>query len=127
MYISGALALFLGTSLLKIPQIMKTMKKLPTLLFAFAVGLSASLIATDTHAQVDTVIKKVGKTGKKVGQKTASVAVKGASHITDKVYKGKEGPDGQTVYIDKMDRKYYVDDKGKKVYLKKSEIRDKVD
>ncbi|KAA2245370.1 hypothetical protein F0L74_05245 [Chitinophaga agrisoli] len=106
---------------------MKTMKKLPTLLFAMAVGLSATLIASETQAQVDTAIKKVGQTGKKVGQKTASVAVKGASAVKDKVYKGKEGPDGQTVYIDKMDRKYYVDDKGKKIYLKKSEIRDKQD
>ncbi len=113
---------------------MKTMKKLPTLLFAVAVGISATLFATETQAQVDTAIKKVenagkkvGQTGKKVGEKTASVAVKGASHVTDKVYKGKEGPDGQTVYIDKMDRKYYVNDKGKKVYLKKSEIRDKQD
>ncbi|ACU58592.1 hypothetical protein Cpin_1094 [Chitinophaga pinensis DSM 2588] len=67
----------------------------------------------------------VDSTAKKIGNKTASVAVKGAMKITDKTYKGKEGPGGQTVYIDKKDRKYYVDDKGKKVYLKPSEIRDK--
>lgn len=69
----------------------------------------------------------VDSTAKKIGNKTASVAVKGAMKITDKTYKGKEGPGGQTVYIDKKDRKYYVDDKGKKVYLKPSEIRDKQD
>jgi hypothetical protein len=67
----------------------------------------------------------VDSTAKKIGNKTASVAVKGAMKITDKTYKGKEGPDGQTVYIDKNDRKYFVDDKGKKVYLKPSQIRDK--
>ncbi|MBW8686454.1 hypothetical protein [Chitinophaga rhizophila] len=67
----------------------------------------------------------VDSTAKKIGNKTASVAVKGAMKITDKTYKGKEGPGGQTVYIDKRDRKYYVDEKGKKVYLKPSEIRDK--
>jgi hypothetical protein len=69
----------------------------------------------------------VDSTAKKIGNKTASVAVKGAMKITDKTYKGKEGPGGQTVYIDKKDRKYYVDEKGKKVYLKPSEIHDKKD
>jgi hypothetical protein len=67
----------------------------------------------------------IDSTAKKVGNKTASVAVKGAKKITDKTYKGKEGPGGQTVFIDNKDRKYYVDDKGKKVYLKPSEIHDK--
>jgi phosphate-selective porin len=105
---------------------MKTMKKLHTILFASAIAISGSLIAGDTYAQgVDTAIRKVGQTGKKVGQKTASVAVKGASKVTDKTFKGKEGPNGETVYIDKKDRKYIVDGKGKKVYLTKEEIRDK--
>jgi hypothetical protein len=105
---------------------MKTMKKLQAVLFASAIAISGTLIASNSYAQgVDTAIRKVGQTGKKVGQKTASTAVKGASKITDKTYKGKEGPNGQTVYIDKRDRKYFVDEKGKKVYLKESEIRDK--
>lgn len=69
----------------------------------------------------------IDSTAKKVGNKTASIAVKGASKVTDKTYKGKVGPGGQTVYIDKKDNKYYVDDKGKKVYLKPSEIKDKKD
>lgn len=105
---------------------MKTMKTLQIVLFASAITLSGSLVATGSYAQgVDTAIKKVGQTGKKVGEKTASVAVKGASKITDKTYKGKEGPNGETVYIDKRDRKYIVDGKGKKVYLDESDIRDK--
>jgi len=104
---------------------MNTIKNIRTFLFAAAIGMAGTLITSNTYAQVDTVIKKVGNTGKKVGHKTASVAVKGASKITDKTYKGKQGPNGETVYIDKMDRKYIVDDKGKKVYLKKSEISDK--
>jgi len=105
---------------------MNTMRKMQLLLFATALGICATLAATETRAQgIDTAVKKVGNTGKKIGQKTASVAVKGASRITDNVYKGKVGPDGQTVYIDKKDRKYYVNEKGKKVYLKESELRDK--
>ncbi|WP_298740370.1 hypothetical protein [uncultured Chitinophaga sp.] len=112
---------------------MKTMKKLQVMLFAAAVAVSGSLIATSSYAQgVDSAIrkvghagKKVGQTGKKVGQKTASVAVKGASKVADKTYKGKEGPNGETVYIDKKDRKYIVNDKGRKIYLDESDIRDK--
>ncbi|HEY0609333.1 MAG TPA: hypothetical protein VGD35_06745 [Chitinophaga sp.] len=105
---------------------MKTMKKLQIMLFASAIAVSGSLIATGSYAQgVDSAIRKVGETGKKVGQKTASTAVKGASKVTDKTYKGKEGPNGETVYIDKRDRKYIVDGKGKKVYLDESDIRDK--
>jgi len=112
---------------------MKTMKKLQVMFFASAIAVSGSLIATSSYAQgVDSAIrkvgeagKKVGQTGKKVGQKTASVAVKGASRIADKTYKGKEGPNGETVYIDKNDHKYIVDGKGKKVYLDESDIRDK--
>jgi ABC-type microcin C transport system permease subunit YejB len=109
---------------------MNTVKKLQILLFASVISISGSFISINAHAQgIDSTIKKVGtatkKTAKKVGNTTASVAVKGASKIADKTYKGKEGPNGETVYIDKMDRKYYVDDKGKKVYLKKSEIKDK--
>ena len=89
------------------------------LLFTAAISATALLAGQEGMAQ------GIDSTAKKVGNKTASVAVKGASKITDKTYKDKEGPDGQTVYIDKKDRKYYVDDKGKKVYLKPSQIRDK--
>lgn len=88
-------------------------------LLAATITVSALFFGQQSMAQ------GVDSTAKKIGNKTASVAVKGAMKITDKTYKGKEGPGGQTVYIDKNDKKYYVDDKGKKVYLKPSEIRDK--
>lgn len=95
-------------------------------LLAATITASALFFGQQGMAQgVDSTAKKIGKKGEQIGNKTASVAVKGAMKITDKTYKGKEGPDGQTVYIDKKDRKYYVDDKGKKVYLKPSQIRDK--
>jgi hypothetical protein len=88
-------------------------------IIAATITVSALFLANSGMAQ------GIDSTAKKVGNKTASVAVKGASKITDKTYKGKEGPGGQTVYIDKHDKKYYVDGKGKKVYLKPTEIRDK--
>jgi hypothetical protein len=94
-------------------------QKLRTGLFAAAITVSTVLAGQAVMAQ------GIDSTAKKVGHKTASIAVKGVSKIADKTYKGKEGPGGQTVYIDKHDKKYYVDEKGKKIYLKASEIHDK--
>lgn len=93
--------------------------KTPNFLIAAAIGITVTLAGQHTFAQ------GIDSTAKKIGNKTASIAVKGASTIADKTFKGKEGPNGETVYIDKKDRKYIVDGKGKKVYLKKSQIHDK--
>lgn len=72
-----------------------------------------------------TVGQTIDKTASSVGNKTAEVAVKGTSKVADKTYKGKMAPDGTDVYIDGKNRKYYVNKKGGKVYLKSSEILDK--
>ena len=85
---------------------------------SYFLGLFLSLLALRSNAQIDS-------TAKKVGNKTASIAVKGTSAVTDKVYKGKEGPHGEKVFINKNDSKYYVNNKGHKVYLKSWQIRDK--
>lgn len=100
---------------------MRAPKRISAWLFAAALGAVASLAAQQSFAQ------GIDSTAKKIGNKTASIAVKGASVITDKVYKGKEGPNGETVYINKKDQKYIVNEKGKKVILKKSQIHDKKD
>lgn len=94
-------------------------QKLRTGIFIAAITVTSVLAGNTAMAQ------GIDSTAKKIGNKTASIAVKGAKKITDKTYKGKEGPGGQTVYIDKNDKKYYVDEKGKKVYLTPAEIHDK--
>ena len=72
-----------------------------------------------TQAQVDTAIKKAGN-------KTAEMASKGKSAVVDEVYKNKVGPTGQApIYIDHNSKYYYVDKKGKKVYVPKSSLKDK--
>ncbi|MRG45428.1 hypothetical protein GFS24_09895 [Chitinophaga sp. SYP-B3965] len=106
------------------------MSKIRISLVAALMGTAITLISLDGMAQgIDSTIKKVGdktaSTAKKVGNKTASTAVKGASAIKDKIYKGKQAPGGEVVYIDAKDRKYFVDEKGKKVYLKPSQIKNK--
>ena len=79
--------------------------------------------------EVGKALQKTGKAVEKganaVGNKTAEVAVKGGAKVADQTYKGKMAPDGSNVYIDGKNRKYYVNKKGGKVYLKASEIKNK--
>lgn len=98
------------------------MNKLSTFILASIAVTAISLTSTDVMAQVG---KKIDSTAKKVGDKTASTAVKGVAVIKDKVYKGKQAPDGSAVYIDNKDKKYYIDKTGKKIYLKASQIKNK--
>ena len=99
------------------------MKKL-TIIFAF---VFAAGFAYTGNAQV---VKKTGHAVKKsataVGNKTAEVASKSKSMVTDKVYKGKMGPAGQTIYIDDHSRYYWVDKKGHRQYVTEAELRPKV-
>ena len=75
--------------------------------------------AITTQAQVDSTVKKVEN-------KTSELASKGKSAVVDEVYKNKIGPQGQApIYIDHNSKYYYVDKKGKKVYVPKSSLKDK--
>jgi len=90
--------------------------------------LAAGLfVAADTQAQV---VKKTGKaiskTATKVGNKTAEVASKGASAVADQKYDKKVGPQGQTIYIDKNSAYYYVNKKGRHVYVREADLKVKI-
>lgn len=98
----------------------KSLVGLLTLALACTVTLT-----TQAQEKKETVGQAISKTATKVGNKTAEVAVKGTSKVGDKVYKGKVAPDGSDVYINGKNRKYYVNKKGGKVYLKASQIKDK--
>jgi len=106
-----------------------------------AIMAAGLFIAADTQAQV---VKKtgkaiskgakavgntaedgadaVGKGAKKGARKTAEVASKGKSAVVDKKYDGKVGPGGQTIYIDKNSAYYYVNKKGKHIYIKEANL-----
>jgi len=88
-----------------------------------ALGTVISFGSFAQEKKKESVGKKIEKTAEKVGNKTAEVAVKGGAKVADQTYKGKMAPDGSNVYIDGKNRKYYVDKKGAKIYLKASEIR----
>lgn len=90
--------------------------------------IPALLISLQAMAQEKTPSDgKVGKTINKIGNKTAHIAVKGASAVGDKIYKGKQGPTGETVYINKSSHYYYVNGSGKKVYITKAQMKPKAE
>lgn len=80
-------------------------------------------------AVAQSTVQKAGddiKTGAvKAGDKTAEIASKGKAVVVDKVYSDKEGPKGETVYIDKHSKYYRVDGKGHKVYMTRSQLRNR--
>jgi len=106
--------------------------------FVYLIALSTGVFsANNLHAQDTTsldkkVEKSVKKTGhsiekgaKKVGNKTAELASKGKSAVVDKVYDEKQGPVGQTIYINNNSKYYWVDKKGHKHFITESELKDK--
>ncbi|TMI82770.1 MAG: hypothetical protein E6H10_09020 [Bacteroidetes bacterium] len=99
------------------------MKKLVgILMLGFLLSLSISLNAQ----AVEKTEHAVKKSAKAVGNKTAEVASKGKSRVTDKVYKDKMGPNGQTIYIDDHSRYYWVDKKGHRHYESEASLKTKV-
>ena len=61
----------------------------------------------------------------KAGDQVAETAGNIGAGIKDKIYADKVGPNGQTIYIDKHAKFYYINDEGRKVFLLKSQMKDK--
>lgn len=109
-------------------------RKLITSLVTVCIGLS---IVGNVQAQDSTTAgqdlknfakksgKAIGRTAKKIGNKTAELASKGKSDVVDKTYKGKQGPNGETIYIDSKSKYYSVDTKGHHHYYTESQLKDK--
>ncbi len=102
------------------------------MIVSFAVLCSITVKAQDTTTagqDIKNAAKKTGKavekTATKVGNKTAEIASKGKAVVVDQVYKGKQGPDGQTIYIDNESRYYWVDKKGHKNFVLTDDLKDK--
>jgi hypothetical protein len=95
---------------------------------ALILGASLIVLQATAHTMAQDTPKmstKIKRGVKKAANKTAKVAVKAESAVADKIYEGKAGPDGATVYITKTDHYYYVNGKGAKVPIKKSQLHDK--
>jgi lipid-binding SYLF domain-containing protein len=90
----------------------------------FLIALStATAFGSIAQEKKRTVGQTIDRTATKVGNKTAEVAVKGSAKVADKTWKGMMAPDGTNVYIDGSNKKYYVNKKGARVYLKASQIK----
>ena len=110
-------------------QHIKIMKKIigisvVALLVGFSSANAQDTTKKDTTARDTTkkVTTKVKEGAVKAGNKTAELASKGKNAITDKIYKDKEGPNGETIYIDKHSKYYWIDKKGHKVPISKNEL-----
>ena len=88
---------------------------------------AATAFSSFAQEKKKTVGQVIDKTATKVGNKTAEVAVKGGAKVADKTWKGKMAPNGSDVYINNKNQKYYINEKGARIYLKPSQIRTKVD
>lgn len=86
------------------------------------IALIAIFAGFSAGAQVKTEVKKDVR---KVGNKTAEVGSKAKAKITDKTYADKVGPDGQTIYINKHSKYYWIDDKGHKRFVTKAQMKNK--
>jgi len=86
-------------------------------LLSFSISLNAQAVKKTEHA--------VSKSAKTVGNKTAEVASKGKARVTDKVYKDKTGPEGQTIYIDDHSKYYWIDKKGHRHYVAEASLKTK--
>ena len=67
----------------------------------------------------------VKKSAKKVVNKTAELASKSKAGVVDKIYDGKAGPNGETIYINNKSKYYYIDKKGHRQFLPESQLKDK--
>jgi hypothetical protein len=99
------------------------------LLLFFAVSSAQSQDTTslgkDIKKGVKNTGKAIGKGAKKAGTKTAELASKGKAGVVDKVYEGKEGPNGIKIYINKESRYYWIDKKGRRHYVNAAQLKDK--
>jgi hypothetical protein len=101
------------------------------LMLGFSLNSYAQTTTEKVESTVDRDAKKVGTTvkkdAKKVGHKSAELASKGKSRVTDKVYEDKVGPDGQTIYIDRHSKYYWIDKRGHRHYTTDEALKDKTE
>ena len=82
----------------------------------FAVQGMAGTVKSDTT--------KVGRAAKKVENQVSNTASNVDSRVMDRKYHDKRGPHGESVYITKHDRYYYINKRGHRVYITKAQMHD---
>ena len=87
--------------------------------------LCAATLSISVPVMAQSMGKKISNTADTVGMKTTTTVKKGTAKIVDKTYDGKQGPSGETIYINNKSKYYYIDSKGKKVWISKDKMKDK--
>jgi hypothetical protein len=82
-----------------------------------SIGQDLKKVTKLTGKAISKGAKKVGKGAAAVAKKTAEVSSKGYAEVKDKSLINIKGPSGETVYVNKYNQKYYVNKKGRWVYL----------
>jgi hypothetical protein len=85
----------------------------------------AKKVGNKTKKEAKMVGNEAKKDATKAGNKTAEVASKAEARVVDKVYSEKTGPNGETIYIDKHSRYYWIDKKGHHHYIKEAMLKNK--
>lgn len=111
-------------------------------IFGIALFTACVALANPSQAQDSTsgVVHKVGhgikkgtkkvwkgtkKGAKAVGNETAELATKAKGEITDKTSDEWVGPNGQKIYVDDGNKYYWVSERGKKMFVSKSQMKAK--
>jgi len=90
-------------------------------------GQDTSTLGQDIKAAEKETGKAIKKGAKEVGNKTAELASKGKADVVDKKYDGKQGPNGETIYINDKAKFYWIDKQGHRHYVTEAELKDKKD
>lgn len=100
------------------------MKKIFAIMLVSVLGLSIPALAqSKVKKGADKTWEGTKKAGKAVGNKSAEVASKGKAKVSDKKSDAWIGPEGQTIYIDDWGKYYWINGKGKKIYVSESALR----
>lgn len=62
---------------------------------------------------------------RKAGNKTAELATTGKAKATDREYEGYTAPNGRKVYVDDGNKYYWINEKGKRVFVSQDQLRAK--
>ncbi|MES2882144.1 MAG: hypothetical protein V4676_08355 [Bacteroidota bacterium] len=107
------------------------MKKIFGIALVALLGLTLPTVAQTKKEENNSGVKKGAKKAwagtkkgaKAVGNKTAEVASKGKAKVVDKKSDTWIGPEGQTIYITDDSRYYWVNGKGKRIFVSTAALR----
>ncbi|HZH36912.1 MAG TPA: hypothetical protein VEX65_06545 [Flavisolibacter sp.] len=101
------------------------MKKVFGFVLIALLGLSAPSFAQDSKVEngAKKAWKGTKKGVKKAGHKTAEVTVKGVSGATNRKSDDWVGPKGQTIYVDDGNKYFWVNGRGKRIYVSESALK----